>query len=103
MRTNIVIDDELIDEAMTLTGIKTKREVVHEALRVLIEKRKRLEAVEKLEALRGKITFWDDVLEDLEAHRIPENELSEQPIRVLGEKKAEYRVEVAKESSHENE
>jgi len=33
MRTNIVLDDKLIDRAQNLTGIKTKREVVHEALR----------------------------------------------------------------------
>ena len=36
MRTNIVLDDELVERAQKLTGIKTKREVVHEALRTLI-------------------------------------------------------------------
>ena len=36
MRTNIVLDDKLIERAQKLTGIKTKREVVHEALRLLI-------------------------------------------------------------------
>ena len=36
MRTNIVIDDELMAKAMKLTGIKTKREIVEEALRILI-------------------------------------------------------------------
>jgi Arc/MetJ family transcription regulator len=36
MRTNIVLDDKLIDRAQKLTGIKTKREMVHEALRLLI-------------------------------------------------------------------
>ena len=36
MRTNIVLDDNLIERAKKLTGIKTKREVVHEALRLLI-------------------------------------------------------------------
>jgi Arc/MetJ family transcription regulator len=35
MRTNIVINDELITQAMRLTGLRTKREVVEEALRVL--------------------------------------------------------------------
>ena len=36
MRTNIVLDDELVDEAVRRTGLKTKRAVVEEALRKLI-------------------------------------------------------------------
>ena len=36
MRTNIILDDKLVERAQKLTGIKTKREVVHEALRTLI-------------------------------------------------------------------
>ena len=36
MRTNIVLDDKLIARAQKLTRIKTKREVVHTALRLLI-------------------------------------------------------------------
>jgi Arc/MetJ family transcription regulator len=36
MRTNIVLDDKLVVRAQKLTGIKTQREVVHEALRTLI-------------------------------------------------------------------
>ena len=36
MRTNIMLDENLIERAKKLTGIKTKREVVQEALRTLI-------------------------------------------------------------------
>jgi len=36
MRTNIMLDDNLIERAQKLTGIKTKREVVQEALRTLV-------------------------------------------------------------------
>jgi len=36
MRTNVVLDDQLVKRAQKLTGIKTKRDVVHEALRTLI-------------------------------------------------------------------
>ncbi len=36
MRTNIVLDDQIVNEAMRLTGAKTKREVVDRALRELI-------------------------------------------------------------------
>ncbi len=53
MRTNIVLDDELIAEAAQLTGIKTKKDLVHEALRTLIRVRKRKSLLE----LQGKIGF----------------------------------------------
>ena len=36
MRTNIILDDDLVERAQELTGIKTKRGVVKEALRTLI-------------------------------------------------------------------
>ena len=38
MRTNVVIDDELINEAIRLSGIKTKKEVISFALRELVRK-----------------------------------------------------------------
>ena len=53
MRTDLEIDDDLIEEARRLTGIKNKRELVHEALRTLIEHRKR----KNLRDLAGKIEF----------------------------------------------
>jgi Arc/MetJ family transcription regulator len=36
MRTNIVLDDQLVADAMKLSGVKTKREVVDLALRRLV-------------------------------------------------------------------
>ena len=53
MRTNIVLDDELVAEAMNLTGITTKREVVHEALEVLVQTRRRMSLLD----LRGKVSL----------------------------------------------
>ena len=41
MRTNIVIDDKLMAQAMELTGLRTKSAVVDAALRALIERRSR--------------------------------------------------------------
>lgn len=55
MRTNIVLDDELVEEAARLTGIETKRELVHEALRTLIATKRRRSLLE----LRGKVRFAD--------------------------------------------
>ena len=37
-RTNIEIDDRLVEQAMRITGARTKREVVDIALRRLVEK-----------------------------------------------------------------
>lgn len=56
MRTNIELDETLVKEASRLTGIKTKRALVDEALRVLIRVRKRRSLLE----LQGKIRFRDD-------------------------------------------
>ncbi len=37
MRTNLIMNDELVEEAMRLSGARTKREVVEIALRTLVE------------------------------------------------------------------
>ena len=65
MRTNIVLDDELIERARQLTGIKTKREVIHEALRALIQIREQ----EQIRALRGKL-HWEGDLSSLREGRL---------------------------------
>jgi Arc/MetJ family transcription regulator len=59
MRTNIVLDDKLVERAQKLTGIKTKREVVHEALRTLILLREQGE----IRDLRGKLK-WEGNLDE---------------------------------------
>ena len=58
MRTNIEIDDHLIEEAQQLTGLKTKREVVDAALRMLI----RIEKANILD-LAGKV-HWEGNLDE---------------------------------------
>ena len=60
MRTNIVLDDELVAEAMRRTGIKTKRAVVEEALRTLIQMKRQ----EEILALRGKLD-WQGELDEM--------------------------------------
>lgn len=57
-RTNIEIDDELIEEALQLTGARTKREVVDIALRRLVEKGGLYRSIRKL---RGKLEWEGDV------------------------------------------
>ena len=53
MRTNIVLDDDLVDEALTLTGAKTKSELVRLAIVELIRTRKRKNLLD----LAGQIQF----------------------------------------------
>lgn len=68
MRTNIVLDDKLIERAQKLTGIKTKREVVHEALRLLIL----LSEQGEVRTLRGKLP-WDGNLDTQRLSRAKAN------------------------------
>lgn len=57
MRTNIVLDDKLVKEAMKITGKKTKRELVDYALHEVI----RLHQRQQLLNLRGKIRWEGDL------------------------------------------
>jgi Arc/MetJ family transcription regulator len=59
MRTNIVIDDQLMDQALTLSGLKTKKETVEEALRLLIS----LKSQAKIRNFRGKLNWEGDLNE----------------------------------------
>jgi Arc/MetJ family transcription regulator len=60
MRTNIVIDDQLLAEAQRVTGIPTKKGVVEEALKLLV----RLKQQEAVKAWRGKLA-WEGDLESM--------------------------------------
>ncbi|HHY58355.1 MAG TPA: type II toxin-antitoxin system VapB family antitoxin [Chloroflexi bacterium] len=57
MRTNIVLDEALIEKAQELTGLKTKRAVVDEALRMLIQVYEQAE----VRALRGQLRWEGDI------------------------------------------
>ena len=57
MRTNVILNDELIRKAQQLTGIKTKKDVIHEALITLIRMREQAQ----VRALRGKLTWEGDL------------------------------------------
>lgn len=54
MRTNIVIDDKLMSMALKISGLKTKKEVVEEGLKMLVELKKQ----SRLKLLRGKL-HWE--------------------------------------------
>lgn len=54
MRTNIIMDDHLLKEAFPVSQNKTKKEVIHEALRELIRSRKRKDLTD----LAGGFSFY---------------------------------------------
>ena len=60
MRTNIVIDDDLMNNAIIASGLKTKREAVELGLKILINLKKQ----EDIKGLRGKLK-WDGSLEEM--------------------------------------
>ncbi|MBI3772648.1 MAG: type II toxin-antitoxin system VapB family antitoxin [Gammaproteobacteria bacterium] len=60
MRTNIDIDDHLMDEALKATGLKTKREAVELGLKTLVRLRKQ----EGIKAFRGRLK-WEGDLDQL--------------------------------------
>lgn len=64
MRTNIVIDDQLMQDTLRATGLKTKREAVEMGLRALL----RLKQQEEIRSLRGKFA-WDGDLEAMRTDR----------------------------------
>lgn len=64
MRTNIVIDDELIEKGKKYTGINTKKELVEFALREMI---KRIER-KKILKLKGKLR-WEGDLDEMRRSR----------------------------------
>ena len=57
MRTNIVLNDKLVDEAFKFSqSISTKKELIETALMEYVNNRKR----KNIKDLRGKISFNDD-------------------------------------------
>ena len=60
MRTNIVIDDKLMSLALNTSGLKTKKEVVEEGLRLLVKVKNQ----SKLKKLRGKLK-WEGNLDKM--------------------------------------
>ena len=59
MRTNVVLDENLVGEALRLSKVKTKKELIHKALKEFVENRKRLNLLDlsgKIKFLKGTIT-----------------------------------------------
>ena len=60
MRANITIDEDLMNQAMRLTGLKTKKEVLETGLRLLVQ----LKQQERIREARGKL-HWEGDLDEM--------------------------------------
>ncbi|MBX3015165.1 MAG: type II toxin-antitoxin system VapB family antitoxin [Caldilineaceae bacterium] len=83
MRTNIVIDDTLLAEALACTGLSTKKAVVEEALRTLI----RLKSQAQVRSLRGRLSWEGDLSamrESRSAYATSHEAKPEKPTRIIG-------------------
>jgi Arc/MetJ family transcription regulator len=67
MRTNIVIDEKLIREAMKATGLRTKRAVVEAGLQALIQIKNQAD----IRRWRGQVQ-WEGDLDEMRRGRVPE-------------------------------
>lgn len=59
MRTNIVIDDQLMSDALKATGLTTKKETVELGLKLLVRQNKQ----QAIRQLRGKLSWQGDLAE----------------------------------------
>lgn len=64
MRTTIVIDDKLIKEAMRASGLKTKRAVVEEGLKLLVQ----VKELAQIRHLKGRVK-WQGNLDEMRRGR----------------------------------
>jgi Arc/MetJ family transcription regulator len=60
MRTNVVINDELMESALKVSGINTKKAAIEEGLKLLVKVRSQ----EKIRDLRGKLQ-WTGNLDEM--------------------------------------
>jgi len=64
MRTNIVIDDQLMADALKATGLSTKKETVELGLKLLIKQNKQ----QAIRTLRGKLK-WEGDLDEMRGRK----------------------------------
>ncbi|MFA5353709.1 MAG: type II toxin-antitoxin system VapB family antitoxin [Thermodesulfovibrionales bacterium] len=64
MRTNVLIDDDLMESALKASGKKTKKDAIEEGLRLLV----RMKGQERIKAFRGKLR-WTGNLDEMRSDR----------------------------------
>ncbi len=64
MRTNVVIDDDLMASALKASGKKTKKDAIEEGLRLLVQ----VKGQERIKGFRGKLR-WAGNLDEMRSDR----------------------------------
>jgi Arc/MetJ family transcription regulator len=64
MRTNVVINDDLMESALRASGIRTKKEAIEEGLKLLVQMKNQ----ERIKRFRGKLT-WTGNLDEMRADK----------------------------------
>ena len=57
MRTNVVLDDDLMKSALSLSGLKTKKKAIEEGLKLLVDVHRQ----KRIRAFRGKLKWTGDL------------------------------------------
>jgi len=60
VRTNVVIDDDLMASALKVSGLKTKKAAIEEGLRLLVQ----VKSQKEIKRFRGKLT-WSGNLDEM--------------------------------------
>jgi Arc/MetJ family transcription regulator len=68
MRTNIVIDDQLMQTALDASGLPTKRAVIEEALRLFVQ----IHAQAGIRGLKGRVQWEGSLDESRRARKVSE-------------------------------
>jgi Arc/MetJ family transcription regulator len=74
MRTNVVIDEDLMSKAMAASGLKTMRATIDEALRLYVQ----IQGQKKIRKLRGRI-HWEGNLEESRLSRVSDEKADYKP------------------------
>jgi Arc/MetJ family transcription regulator len=64
MRTNVVVDDDLMESALKVSGFRTKKEVIEEGLKLLIQVKRKKEIMR----FRGKLK-WSGNLDEMRSDK----------------------------------
>jgi len=64
VRTNVVIDDDLMESALKVSGVRTKKDVIEEGLKLLVKVKNQ----ERIKGLRGKLN-WTGNLDEMRLDR----------------------------------
>ena len=60
MRTNVVVDDDLMASALKVSGLKTKKDAIEEGLKLLVQVKRQKE----IKRFRGKL-IWSGSLDEM--------------------------------------